>query len=51
MTSLFQIASGLSFFEIGMGLIALGVVERLLLALPEEVVGPGGWLLDTGGAD
>ena len=41
----------ITFFELGMTLIALGVIERLLYLLPRDVVGPGGWLLDTGAAD
>lgn len=51
MSSLLLIASDLTFFEIGMGLLAAGVWERALLSLPVNIVGPGGWLLDTGSAD
>jgi len=51
MSSLLQLASNVTFFEVGMGLLVFGVAERILLALPADVVGPGGWLLDTGGAD
>ena len=51
MSSLFQLASNVTFFEVGMGLLVFGVAERLLFALPSSIVGPGGWLLDTGSAD
>jgi hypothetical protein len=51
MSSLIQLASNATFFEVGMGLLVFGVAERVLFALPPNVVGPGGWLLDTGNAD
>ena len=41
----------ISFFDVTMSLIAIGVIERLLYLLPEDIVGPGGWLLDTGATD
>jgi hypothetical protein len=43
--------SQITFFEVTMSLLAVGLVERLLYRLPVEVVGPGGWLLDTGRSD
>ena len=50
-TMLTHFFAEITFFELGMTLIALGVIERLLYLLPRDVVGPGGWLLDTGAAD
>ena len=38
----------ISFFEITMALVTVGVIERLVAFLPEEMVGPEGWLLQTG---
>lgn len=38
----------ISFFEVAMSLLALGLIERALYLLPSDIVGPGGWLLDTG---
>lgn len=43
--------SDITFLDVTLSLIALGVIERLLYRLPETMVGPGGWLLDTGVAD
>ncbi len=37
-----------SFFEVAMSLLAVGVIERALYLLPADMVGPGGWLLDIG---
>lgn len=51
MSAFIEFTSHVTFFELGVSLLAIGVIERLLLTLPEEVVGPGGWLLDTGEAD
>jgi hypothetical protein len=42
------VLSEISFFEVAMSLLAVGVVERFIYLLPAEMVGPGGWLLDTG---
>jgi hypothetical protein len=43
--------SQITFFEVMMSLVLVGAIERLLYRLPVEMVGPGGWLLDTGNAD
>lgn len=51
MTALAQLAGDITFFEFGMSLLALGAIERILFSLPEDIVGPGGWLLDTGEAE
>lgn len=48
MTLLAQFFANVSVFEVGMALVAIGVIERVLLVLPETVVGDGGWLLDLG---
>ncbi len=42
------ILADITFFEVAMSLLAVGVIERLMYRLPVEAVGPGGWLLDTG---
>ncbi len=47
MTTLAAFIAEITFFDVGMSLIAVGIVERILLRLPKEMVGPGGWLLDT----
>lgn len=42
----------ISFDEIAASLIACLVLrEVLILALPDRIAGPGGWLIDTGGED
>lgn len=41
----------ISFYELALSLVTLGVVERLVHLLPTDIVGPGGWLLDTGTQD
>lgn len=39
----------ITFFEVAMSLLILCAVhEVLVFALPDEVAGPGGWLIDTG---
>ena len=48
---LIDFISGISFMELGLTLITLGIIERGLHRLPSDVVGPGGWLLDTGEAE
>lgn len=48
MSILAYILSDISFFEVAMSLIAVGLVERVIYRLPADMVGPGGWLLDTG---
>lgn len=40
-----------TFQEVALSLIAVGLIERLLYLLPETVVGPEGWLLRIGTAD
>ena len=42
------ILSEVTFFEVAMSLVAVGVIERFIYLLPADMVGPGGWLLDTG---
>jgi len=37
-----------TFFEVALSLLAVGLIERALYLLPSDMVGPGGWLLDTG---
>jgi len=47
--SLFQtIFTEITFFEVAMSLFVIGLVERVVVRLPESVVGPEGWLLTTG---
>jgi len=42
----------ISFFEISMALLFIGLAERVLLSYaPEEMVGPNGWLLRSSDAD
>jgi hypothetical protein len=48
MSLLAYMLSDISFFEVAMSLLAVGLIERVIYLLPTEVVGPGGWLLDTG---
>lgn len=40
-----------TFQDVMLSLIAVGLIERLVYLLPETVVGPQGWLLRTGAAD
>lgn len=42
------IPAGVSFFDLAMALLVVGLVERALYLLPADMVGDGGWLLDTG---
>ena len=46
-----MLAAEISFFEVAMSLLCVGLVERAMHMLPAEMVGPGGWLLDTGTED
>ncbi len=46
-----SLLSQITFFEVMMSLLAVGLAERLLYRLPVTVVGPGGWLVDTGSAE
>lgn len=48
MSLLSHLLSEISFFEVALSLLAIGVIERFIYLLPEAMVGPGGWLLDTG---
>ena len=48
MTTLAAFLNDITFFEVGVSLIVLGVIEQVYIRLPEDMVGPGGWLLDTG---
>lgn len=48
MSLIAYILSDISFFEVAMSLMAIGVIERFIYLLPTAMVGPGGWLLDTG---
>jgi len=38
----------LTFYDVALSLIAVGIIDRILCELPESVVGPRGWLLRTG---
>lgn len=48
MSTLAAFVNEVTFFEIGMSLIVVGVIEQIVVRLPADMVGPGGWLLDTG---
>ena len=48
MSLLQTLAAEISFFEVALSLLAVGVIERFIHLLPAAMVGPGGWLLDTG---
>ena len=43
-----SILANITFFEVAMSLLAVGMIERMIYRLPAAMVGPGGWLLDTG---
>ncbi|GAB4389520.1 hypothetical protein [Albidovulum sp.] len=44
-----QVLSQISFDEIAASLlICLIIREAMILALPDRIAGPGGWLVDTG---
>ncbi|MEM9342457.1 MAG: hypothetical protein AAGA87_05385 [Pseudomonadota bacterium] len=44
--------SAVSFDNVMMSLITCLIVrEIMLVALPDEVAGPGGWLIDTGDSE
>lgn len=45
MSLLGHLFNDISFFEVALSFVALGLVERGLLLLPESVVGERGWLL------
>ncbi len=46
--TLFQtLISEITFFEVAMSLLAVGLIERVVVRLPETMVGPEGWLLTT----
>ena len=36
-----------TFMNLCLALVAVGIVERLVAYLPEDMVGPEGWLLQT----
>ena len=38
----------ITFYDIALSVIAVGIVDRILCELPESMVGPSGWLLRTG---
>lgn len=42
-----SLLSEITFLEVAMSLVAVGIVEQLVHFLPETVVGPKGWLLRT----
>ena len=47
--TLFQsLFADITFFEVAASLLVVGLVERVVIRLPEEMVGPNGWLLNTG---
>ena len=40
--------ASITFMEVSLSLVTIGVIERLAVQyLPEEMVGPNGWLLTT----
>ncbi len=42
----------ISFDQIGMAFLTVFVIrEAMIYALPDDIAGPGGWLVDTGFAD
>lgn len=44
-----QLLTQISFDEVAASLMACLVIrELLILALPDHIAGPGGWLVDTG---
>jgi hypothetical protein len=38
----------ITFYDLALSLIAVGLIDRILCELPESMVGPKGWLLRTG---
>ncbi|SMY08710.1 hypothetical protein [Flavimaricola marinus] len=48
MMTLTALLNDISFFEVCASLLVVGCVEQIFVRLPEDMVGPGGWLLDTG---
>jgi hypothetical protein len=45
------ILAAITFFDLSMALLAVAVIDRALCHVPTDVVGPGGWLWDTGARD
>ncbi len=40
--------AGITFMEVALSLVTVGIIERLAVQyLPEDMVGPNGWLLTT----
>jgi len=42
-----SLLSQITFFDVTMALLVVAMIDRALCYLPEAMVGPGGWLLDT----
>ena len=51
MTTLVTFFADVTFLEVVASLVVVGLIERVVIRLPVEMVGPGGWLLDTGARD
>ena len=45
------ILADITFFEVAISVLGVGLIERMMYRLPVEMVGPGGWLLDTGASE
>lgn len=48
MTLLQTLITDITFFDLAASLVVIGLVERIVIRLPDTVVGPQGWLLTTG---
>lgn len=49
MSSVVEYLAQISFDEVAASIVACLVVrEAMIMALPDRIAGPGGWLIDTG---
>ncbi|SIO05394.1 hypothetical protein SAMN05444722_0251 [Rhodovulum sp. ES.010] len=49
---MFDWISTITFDQIAFSLVAVAVLrEAMILALPDRIAGPGGWLIDTAARD
>ncbi|MCC5975333.1 MAG: hypothetical protein JJT81_14955 [Rubellimicrobium sp.] len=46
-----SVLAQISFFEVAMAMLTTALIDRLVCVLPPGMVGPGGWLIDTGAED
>lgn len=46
-----SILAQVTFFDVAVALLITALIDRLLCALPPGIIGPGGWLIDTGSQD